>query len=96
MKLPGDLRAIDTPGHTPGHMSFVLDRDTGVVFVGDAAKTTRDGRVIRGYFNRSTPLVDGSLRHLAEHDFDVAVFGHSPPIKSNASAAFRQFTESLS
>lgn len=96
VKLPGDLRVIDTPGHTPGHVSFVLERHGGVVFVGDAAKTARDGRVIRGYFNRSTPPVDASLRHLAEQDFNVAVFGHSPPIESDASGAFRRFTGSFS
>ena len=27
--LPGDLRAIDTAGHTPGHTSYLLDRDGG-------------------------------------------------------------------
>ena len=94
-RLPGDLRAIDTPGHTPGHTSYLLDRDGGVVFVGDAAKATKHGRVIRGYFNRSTPLIDGSLRHLADQDYEVAVFGHSPPITSGASGAFRRFVESM-
>ncbi len=93
--LPGDLRAVDTPGHTPGHTSFLLDREGGVLFVGDAAKATRDGRVIRGYFNRSIPPVDDSLRHLAEFEFDTAVFGHSRPIRTGASTAFRRFSESL-
>lgn len=94
--LPGDLRAIDTPGHTPGHTSYLLDRDGGVAFVGDAAKATKDGRVIRGYFNRSTPLIDGSLRHLADQEYEVAVFGHSSPIGSGASGAFRRFAASMS
>lgn len=94
-RLPGDLRAVDTPGHTPGHTSYLLDRDGGVLFVGDAAKVTRDGRVIRGYFNRSTPLIDGSLRHIAELEFETAAFGHSDPVRSGASGAFRRFAETL-
>lgn len=93
--LPGDLRAINTPGHTPGHTSFLLDRAGGVLFVGDAARATRDGRVTRGYFNRPTPSIDNSLRHLAELDFGTAAFGHSNPIETDASAAFARFAESL-
>ena len=93
--LPGDLRAIDTPGHTPGHTSFLLERAGGVLFAGDAAKATRNGRVVRGYFNRSMPSIDNSLRHLAEFEFETAVFGHSGPIHSAASSAFRTFSESL-
>jgi len=94
-QLPGDLRAIDTPGHTPGHTSYLLDRDGGVIFVGDAARATKDGEVIRGYFNRSTPLIDDSLRHLAELEFEKAAFGHSDQLPGQASAAFRRFAESL-
>lgn len=92
--LPGDLRAIDTSGHTPGHTSYLLDRDGGLLLVGDAAWATKDGRVKRGY-NRSTPEVDGSLRHLAEFEFEVAAFCHSKPIHTHASDAFGRFAESL-
>ena len=93
--LPGDLRAIETPGHTPGHTSFLLDRAGGVLFAGDTAKATRNGRIVRGYFNRSTPSIDASLRHLAEFEFETAVFGHSGPIRPAASSAFRRFSQSL-
>ena len=94
--LPGDLHAIDTPGHTPGHTSYLLDRDGGLLLVGDAAWSTKDGRVKRGNVNRSTPDVDGSLRHLAEFEFEIAAFCHSQPIHTQASGAFRGLAESLS
>jgi glyoxylase-like metal-dependent hydrolase (beta-lactamase superfamily II) len=93
--LPGDLRAIDTPGHTPGHTSYLLDRDGGLLLVGDAAWSTKDDEVKRGYVNRSTPEVDASLRHLAEFEFEMAAFCHSRPIRTQASAAFRRFAASL-
>jgi glyoxylase-like metal-dependent hydrolase (beta-lactamase superfamily II) len=93
--LPGDLRAIDTPGHTPGHTSYILDRAGGLLLVGDAAAATRDGRVKRLAFNRSTPEIDGSLRHLAEFEFEIAAFCHSKPIRTQASHAFHRFAESL-
>lgn len=89
--LPGDLGAIDTPGHTPGHTSYFLDRAGGALFVGDAARAARDGRVTRGYFNRPMSSIDDSLRHLAEFDFETALFGHSNPIETGASTAFREF-----
>ncbi|MDX1467774.1 MAG: MBL fold metallo-hydrolase [Acidimicrobiia bacterium] len=95
LHLPGGLRPLDTPGHTPGHTSYLLGRGGGVAFVGDAAKATKSGQVVRGYFNRSTPLIDASIRHLAEQDFGVAVFGHSPSIRSGAAGAFRQLVESI-
>lgn len=93
--LPGDLLAIDTPGHTPGHTSYLLDRAGGLMLVGDAAWSTKDDEVKRGYVNRSTPEVDSSLRHLAEFEFELAAFCHSKPIRTQASAAFRRFAESL-
>jgi glyoxylase-like metal-dependent hydrolase (beta-lactamase superfamily II) len=93
--LPGDLRAIDTPGHTPGHTSYILDRGDGFLLVGDAAVAVKDARVKRMAFNRSTPEVDRSLLHLAEFEFEIAAFCHSKPIHTQASAAFRRFAESL-
>lgn len=93
-RLPADLRAIDTPGHTPGHLSFLLDRDGGLLIVGDAA-VAKNGEIRRGYFNGAEPTVDASLHHIAELDFEVAVFGHSRPVRAGASAAFRRFASSL-
>lgn len=93
--LPGDLKVIDTPGHTPGHISFLLERAGGVLFVGDAAVATKSGEIKRGWMNRSTPLFDASLRHIAEFDFDIAVFGHTDPLRRSAAAAFRRLAEKI-
>lgn len=93
-RLPEDLQVIDTPGHTPGHVSFLLDRDGGLLIVGDAA-VAKKGEVRRGYMNRAEPTFDSSLRHMAEFEFERAVFGHADPIQSGASAAFRRFAASI-
>lgn len=91
--LPDDLTAIDTPGHTPGHTSFLLERAGGIVFVGDAAAADKAGKVTRGFPNaRGGPVIDESIRHLATYDFAMAAFGHSGPIETGASEAFRAFT----
>lgn len=93
--LPEDLRVIDTPGHTPGHVSFLLDRHGGVLFVGDAAVATKAGEVKRGFMNRSTATFDNSLRHMAEFEFDIACFGHSAPLLGSAASAFKRLGASL-
>lgn len=92
--LPADLRAIDTPGHTPGHTSFLLERDGGLLIVGDAA-VAKDGEIRRGFFNRPETTIDASLRHIAEFEFEKAVFGHSDPVHSAAAGAFRRFAASI-
>ncbi|GAA2866732.1 MBL fold metallo-hydrolase [Actinoplanes cyaneus] len=74
--LPG-LTAIHTPGHTRGHLSFLLDRAGGVLFTGDAA-TSKNGQVT------------GAVQELAGRDFDHAVFGHGPAISGDAAARFRE------
>lgn len=92
--IPDDFTVIDSPGHTPGHISYLLDRSGRILFVGDAA-VGKDGRVAKGFMNRHTPQFDASIRHLAEHDFETAFFGHSAPIESGASAAFASFASTL-
>lgn len=92
--LPEDLRVIDTPGHTPGHVSYLLERDGGLLFVGDAAMAKK-GEVKRGFMNREEETFDASLRHIAEYDFEQAVFGHAAPLRSGAAAAFRRFAEAM-
>jgi glyoxylase-like metal-dependent hydrolase (beta-lactamase superfamily II) len=88
--LPADFTMIATPGHTSGHLSYLLDRAGGVLFVGDAAVHKR-GAVVRGFFNKSDPVIDASIRRLAERRFDVACFGHSGSIAEDASALFAAF-----
>lgn len=89
--MPGDFKVIDTPGHTPGHTSYLLDRDGGVLFVGDAA-ANKKGTITKGFPNAGGgEVIDQSIRHLAEFDFEVAVFGHAAPITSNAASAFRAY-----
>ncbi|MFC2153016.1 MBL fold metallo-hydrolase [Actinomycetota bacterium] len=94
-RLPADIRAVPTPGHTPGHTSYLLDRSGGILFVGDAAVATRSGQVRRGWMNRATPVFDDSIRRMAELDFAVACFGHARPIATDAGKAFSTFATDL-
>jgi glyoxylase-like metal-dependent hydrolase (beta-lactamase superfamily II) len=94
LKLPEDLTATATPGHTPGHTSYLLDRAGGILFAGDAASHRR-GRVSRGWFNTARPDIDTGVRRLAELEFSIACFGHADPLTSDAAGAFRRFAATL-
>jgi glyoxylase-like metal-dependent hydrolase (beta-lactamase superfamily II) len=71
-------------------VSYLLERDGGVLFVGDAAVGSH-GKVKRGWFNRKTASIDASIRHIGETEFDIACFGHSNSISGYASVAFQRF-----
>lgn len=90
--LPTDFSVIDTPGHTPGHTSYLLDRAGGILFVGDAAAADKRGKITKGFPNAfGGPQIDESIRHIATFDFEMAVFGHAAPLTSGASKAFRAY-----
>lgn len=88
----GGLRVVHTPGHTPGHVSLLLERDGGVLFVGDAAANLF-GRLGRPFVATDREAVAASLARIAGLDFEVAVFGHGRAIRGGAAARFRRLAE---
>lgn len=50
--LPADFSVIATPGHTVGHMSYRLEREGDIVFVGDAA-VHKGGVIARGFLQQT-------------------------------------------
>ena len=93
LPVGGGMRAIATPGHTAGHLSYLLPA-ARLLIAGDAGTSLR-GAVRRpiGMFNEDLPQVDRTIAKLAELDFDVACFGHGGPIRGGANAAFRRAAE---
>jgi glyoxylase-like metal-dependent hydrolase (beta-lactamase superfamily II) len=90
----GSLEVIATPGHTPGHVSYVDTRD-GTIIAGDAVTTY--GRVaVTSHFNLRFPfaamatwdkaLAVESAAKLSERKPPVLVAGHGPPVRDAASA----------
>lgn len=80
-----DLEIIETPGHTPGHVS-VLDPVAGILVAGDALNGA-DGGVAGPSpdFSEDMDAANASLAKLAGFDFDVALFGHGEPVTTGAS-----------
>jgi glyoxylase-like metal-dependent hydrolase (beta-lactamase superfamily II) len=89
--VPG-FHAVHTPGHTAGHVSYLLDRTGGVLFAGDAAAGGRGGTVRRTprMFGEDPARAATSVARLAELDFEVAVFGHGRAVTGRAVDRFRE------
>jgi glyoxylase-like metal-dependent hydrolase (beta-lactamase superfamily II) len=85
--------AVHTPGHTAGHVSYLLDRAGGVLFVGDAAGGGRHGKVRRSprMMTADMAAAEASVARLAGLEFQVAVFGHGRAITGGAVYRFREF-----
>ncbi|MEU8821388.1 MBL fold metallo-hydrolase [Actinoplanes sp. NPDC048796] len=90
--VPG-FTALHTPGHTRGHVSYLLERDGGILFAGDTAGHGRDGRVTLGPTQVSADPTEQSrsIAKLATHDFEHAVFGHGQALTGRAVDRFREY-----
>jgi len=84
--VAGGIEVIHTPGHTAGHVALLWKKDSGLLFVGDAAANLLGLNYMIGYDD----VVEGktSLAKLSGFDFEAAVFGHGKPILSGASSKF--------
>ncbi len=72
------LRAVPSPGHTPGHYAYVW-RD--VAFIGDAADTGPDGELVAFDASMMTDLHQGDATREMLSALPVNMFcpGHTPP-----------------
>jgi glyoxylase-like metal-dependent hydrolase (beta-lactamase superfamily II) len=80
----GGLRVIETPGHTPGHLSF-LAPETGVLFAGDSI-AYRNGRLRKAFsltvWNEAVAWE--SLRKQAALRPTMVCMGHGPVVRDAA------------
>jgi glyoxylase-like metal-dependent hydrolase (beta-lactamase superfamily II) len=91
-----DLEIIETPGHTPGHIS-ILDAAGGLLVAGDALNGSASGGVSgpNPRFSSDIGLANASVAKLTEHAFETVVFGHGDPVVGGASAAVLALAASL-
>lgn len=89
--VAGGLQVVHTPGHTPGHCSFLLQR-AGILLTGDALLHL-GGRISwpLATFCSDTGLARRSAATFAQLDYEVAAFAHGPEIRHHARQAIRRF-----
>jgi glyoxylase-like metal-dependent hydrolase (beta-lactamase superfamily II) len=92
----GGLQVIHTPGHTPGSISLFSAREKLLV-VGDSLNN-RLPRLRLPPANVSIDIAQlkGSVKRLAELDFETLCFGHGRPIIGGARNRLRRFLAKIS
>jgi glyoxylase-like metal-dependent hydrolase (beta-lactamase superfamily II) len=80
------LEIIETPGHTAGHIS-VLDTVAGILVTGDALNGVPSGGMAGpdSGFSEDMETAIASVAKLAGFSYEVALFGHGPPVLVGAS-----------
>ena len=84
LHVPGQLRAIHTPGHTEGHC-VLYSPSEDALFVGDAVNNVdivsgqSGARVAPDAANTSTEQAYDSLSRIAELEARTLYFGHGDP-----------------
>lgn len=86
----GGITVVHTPGHSPGHCSFLLGRH-GVLITGDAVFNVRGLRFSPALFCTSVPLSRETAARLGDLEFSVAAFTHGAHISTGAREALRAF-----
>lgn len=93
LEVGGGLRVVHTPGHSPGHVSF-LHEPSRVLVTGDALFNWTWVGGLR-YSPRSlcsdVRLSQRSAHALGELDYDVAAFTHGPEIRDGARQRVRGY-----
>jgi glyoxylase-like metal-dependent hydrolase (beta-lactamase superfamily II) len=76
----GPLRVVASPGHTPGHLSF-LDEERGVLLVGDCLGVA-SGRLVRApeQFTADLEVAEQTLHRLLPLRGSRMLFGHGPEL----------------
>ena len=95
LPMAGGMKAVHTPGHTAGHMCYLVQRHGGVLFVGDAATNILGLRPPLGMSTLDMAQAKDSIRKLAALEFEVACFGHGRVLKGEANLRFRRLAEKL-
>lgn len=90
LPVGGGLTVVHTPGHTPGHCSF-LHEASGVLVTGDALFNVRGLRYSLSWSCTDVRLSRASAARLGELDFAVAGFTHGAHVATGAQAAVRAF-----
>ncbi|WP_426565865.1 MBL fold metallo-hydrolase [Angustibacter sp. McL0619] len=88
--IAGGLRVLHTPGHSPGHASF-LHEPTGVLITGDALFNMRGIGFSIPFFCTDFKLSRHTAHRFSELDFSVAAFTHGPHVSTAARTYVGEF-----
>jgi glyoxylase-like metal-dependent hydrolase (beta-lactamase superfamily II) len=91
LPVSGGLRVVHTPGHSPGHVSLLVER-TGTLVTGDALFNfpwMRRAKVSPAFLCSDFAMTKQTAHRLGELEYDVAAFTHGPEITDRARETVR-------
>lgn len=90
LPVAGGLRVIHTPGHSPGHVSY-LHEPTGTLITGDAIFNIVGLTWPIRYFCADFAMTKVTARRLAEVNYEVAAFTHGKELRDRARSRIVDF-----
>ena len=97
LPVAGGLRVVHTPGHSPGHVSF-LHEPTRTLVTGDAifnVTLLRGLRVSPRMLCSDFALTKKTAHRLGELEYDVAGFTHGSDLRDNPREKIRAYLRTL-
>jgi len=90
ISVAGDVRAVPTPGHTPGHLAiFIPEHD--LIFSGDIDLTT-----FGPFYGHDFADIDdflSSIGKLKQANAKMVISGHAGPFNGNLAARFEKYEQ---
>jgi glyoxylase-like metal-dependent hydrolase (beta-lactamase superfamily II) len=88
--VAGGIRVVHTPGHSPGHASF-LHEESGVLITGDAIFNVLGRRWPPKVLCSDYTMTQRTAQRLSELEYTTAAFTHGPEIRDRGREAIRTF-----
>ena len=86
----GGIRVVHTPGHSPGHASF-LHEPSGVLITGDSIFNVLGMRWPLKMLCSNFAMTKKTAHRLGDLEYTTAAFTHGPEIRDNPREAIRRF-----
>jgi glyoxylase-like metal-dependent hydrolase (beta-lactamase superfamily II) len=90
LPFAGGIRVVHTPGHSPGHASY-LHEESGVLITGDAIFNVLGRRWPLRMLCSDFAMTRKTAHRLGELDYTTAAFTHGPEIRDTGREAIRTF-----
>jgi glyoxylase-like metal-dependent hydrolase (beta-lactamase superfamily II) len=97
LPISGGVQVLHTPGHSPGHVSLLIE-STGTLITGDALFNFRflgGARVSPSFLCSDFAMTKRTAHRLGELTYDVAAFTHGPEIRDRARETVRGLLSDL-
>jgi glyoxylase-like metal-dependent hydrolase (beta-lactamase superfamily II) len=97
LPVAGGMRVVHTPGHSPGHVSLLIE-STGTLITGDALFNfpwMRRAKISPAFLCSDFAMTKQTAHRLGELEYDVAAFTHGPEITDGARETVRRILRDL-